>query len=99
MLFNELKEIEKSGARERALIHRQCEEEIVEIRRKKDEAIEKIDRQHKQTMASIEAEHTTKMKMLNEKSKDIRAAIEEAKANGNFSKVCELLEQMAKSIT
>jgi hypothetical protein len=49
-------------------------------------------------MAVIEAEHEAKMKMLNEKSKNIHAAIEEAKAKNDFSKVCELLEEMAKSI-
>lgn len=98
MLFNELREIEKQGARERAVIRRQCDMNIAEIRRRKDEAIKEIDRHHQETIAAMEVEHVEKMKMLNEKSKDINAAIEEAKANGDFSKVCELLKAMTESI-
>jgi flagellar motility protein MotE (MotC chaperone) len=97
-MLNELREMEKQGARERAAIRRQCDADIAAIRRQKEEMINEIDRKHAETMAAIEADHEAKMQTLNDKSKEIRAAIEEAKRNNDFSKVCELLKQMTESI-
>jgi hypothetical protein len=98
MLFNELKEIEKSGARERALIRRQCEEEIIEIRRKKDEAIEKIDRQHIETMAAIEADYEKKKDIMRAQQDELNKALEKAQKTKDFSKVCEIIQKIAESI-
>ena len=92
MLFNELIEIEKQGARERAEIRRQFDADIAELRRQKEETIAEIDRHHHEALAAMKADHEAKMKMINE----VRRQIEEAKDEKDFSKVCELLKQMVE---
>lgn len=98
MLLDELRQIEKEGSRERESIRRRCDAEIAEIRRKKEAAIAEIDRKHAETMAAMEADHEEKMQILNEKSKIIHEAIEEAKQQKDFSRVCQLLKEMTESI-
>ena len=79
MLFDELIEIEKNGARERAEIRRKCDADITEIRRQKNEIL-----------LEIEAEHEKQMAKMNYINEQIKAATE-AK---DFKRVQELFKDL-----
>lgn len=90
MLLDELKEIEKQGARERAAIRKNCDVQIANIRQQRDVKLAEMEAEHKKQMEQLKEEHEAQMKSM----ENIREQISKATAAKDFQKVQELFKEL-----